>query len=176
MARYEEKLAERAARRDPTAIPMQVDPTKQRMKGIAVHGNTPFDVPYISNIHENLWQGGCRDGLVLPTNIKHLVSLYPWESYTVNHELHSSLEVVMYDSLGQSLDQVDAIAEWVKVCVADAPTLVHCQAGLNRSSLVAGTALKKLGFSGEEAVEMLRSRRSPACLCNPTFAVAVRTR
>ena len=126
---------------DPTKIDIDFDPTSKRMVGIARHGNTPFDVPFISQIEGNLWQGGCEVGLVLPDFIKHLVSLYPWEAYAVNHHLSSALEVRMYDSEDQAFDQVDAIAAWVKSCVADGPTLVHCQAGLNRSSLIAGRAL-----------------------------------
>jgi protein-tyrosine phosphatase len=107
--------------------------------------------------------------LVLPTFIKHLVSLYPWEAYTVNHEQSSALEVRMYDSEDQAFDQVDAIAAWVKSCVDDGPTLVHCQAGLNRSSLIAGRVLTMGGMEGWQAVKLLRERRSPACLCNPSF-------
>src|SRR5882672_7063170 len=107
---------------DPTAIKLQtnvkreVDPTIQRMSGIAVHGNTPFDVPFISEIAPNLWQGGCQNGLVMPTFFRHLVSLYPWESYEIKHELDSSMVVKMYDSLEQSTEQVDAIAQWVNIC------------------------------------------------------------
>jgi len=154
---------------DPTKIEIEFDPTSKRMVGIARHGNTAFDVPFISQIEGNLWQGGCEDGLVLPTFFKHLISLYPWEAYTVNHELSSALEVRMYDSEDQAFDQVDAIAAWVKSCVADGPTLVHCQAGLNRSSLIAGRVLTLGGMEGWQAVKLLREKRSPACLCNPSF-------
>jgi len=154
---------------DPTKIEIDFDPTSKRMVGIARHGNTPFDVPFISQIDGNLWQGGCETGLVLPTFIKHLISLYPWEAYTVNHELSSALEVRMYDSEDQVFDQVDAIAAWVKSCVDDGPTLVHCQAGLNRSSLIAGRVLTMGGMEGWQAVKLLRQKRSPACLCNPSF-------
>ena len=51
------------------------------------------------------------------------------------------------------------------------PTLVHCQAGLNRSSLIAAVALILAGVvdSGAEAAALLRERRSPACLCNQSF-------
>lgn len=154
---------------DPTRIDVRVDPREQRMVGVARHGNVPFDVPYISEIAENLWQGGCANGLVLPDEIVHVVSLYPWESYSYRHELHSRLEVVMYDSDDQGYELVNALAAWVNACRQDGPTLVHCQAGLNRSSLVAGRALMLSGLSGREAVALLREKRSPACLCNRSF-------
>jgi len=165
---------------DPTAIKLQtnvkreVDPTIQRMSGIAVHGNTPFDVPFISEIAPNLWQGGCQNGLVMPTFFRHLVSLYPWESYEIKHELDSSMVVKMYDSLEQSTEQVDAIAQWVNICRKSGPVLLHCQAGLNRSSLVAARALMLEGVAGWEAIKTLRERRSPACLCNPSFERHIR--
>jgi protein-tyrosine phosphatase len=154
---------------DPTKIDIKFDPTSKRMVGIARHGNTPFDVPFISQIGYNLWQGGCENGLVLPTFIKHLVSLYPWEHYTIKHELSSAMSVTMYDSLEQNTEEVDAIATWVNVCRKTAPVLVHCQAGLNRSSLVAARALMLSGKSADEAIKILREKRSPACLCNPAF-------
>ena len=154
---------------DPTRIDIHTDPTQQRMVGYARHGNTPFDVPFISEIADSLWQGGCENGMVLPSFIKHLVSLYPWEAYKVQHELGSWLEVQMYDSGDQGFAQVDAIAAWVNSCRADGPTLVHCQAGLNRSSLVAARALMLEGVSAKDAISTLREKRSPACLCNPSF-------
>lgn len=51
-----------------------------------------------------------------------------------------------------------------------ATVLARCQAGLNRSSLIAGTAMVMLGFSGEDAVQLIRARRSPWALCNEDYA------
>jgi protein-tyrosine phosphatase len=166
---YQQKMAARLAGKDPSWIPLAVDPTQQRMVGIAAHGNTPFDVPFISEIAPNLWQGGCQNGLVLPPTIEHLISLYPWETYTVTHELNSSTVVRMYDSLDQGMGQVTALAAWVNACAEDGPTLVHCQAGLNRSSLVVARALMLRGLPSGDAIALIRERRSPACLCNTAF-------
>lgn len=162
---------------DPTRISLQsqvglrrdLDPTMRRMTGIAIHGNTPFDTTFITQIDGNLWQGGCQNGLILPPFFKHVVSLYPWEAYTVQHELSSTLSVRMYDSENQAFDQVEAIAAWAYQCVLDGPTLVHCQAGLNRSSLVAARVLMLSGMNASEAIAHLRKTRSAACLCNPSF-------
>ena len=157
------------ATQDPTRVDIRTDPRRQRMTGTTVHGNLKFDVPFISQIEGNLWQGGCEEGMVLPGYFRHLVSLYPWEMYTVRHELDSKLFVMMYDSLDQAFGQVDALARWVRNCVQNGPTLVHCQAGLNRSSLVAGRTLTMMGYTGKQAIRLLRERRSEACLCNTSF-------
>lgn len=161
---------------DPTRIDIEFDPTVQRMSGVAYHGNTPFDVPFISEIAPNLWQGGCQTGLILPTHIDHVVSLYPWERYQVRHELQSEMYVREYDSAdsGPGLERIQQIAEWVHHCRESGTVLVHCQAGLNRSSFVAATALMLEGMTADEAIDLLRDRRSPAVLCNPTFEAALR--
>lgn len=157
---------------DPTRIDIDFDPTEQRMRGVAIHGNTPFDAPFISQITDNLWQGGCERGLVLPEFIDHVVSLYPWEAYTINHKLESSLTVRMYDDLaGPDREQVEALARWVNVCRKTGTVLVHCQAGLNRSGLIAAAALMlSAGCSADLAISMVRRARSDAVLCNPSFS------
>jgi protein-tyrosine phosphatase len=154
---------------DPTAFEIDFDPLSRRMRGIAVHGNTPFDVPFMSEIAENLWTGGCEDGLILPINIEHLVSLYKWESYTIYHDLRTQLVVTAYDAHEVDGDQIKALASWVNVCRKTGPVLLHCQAGLNRSNLVAAAALIIEGMDAPEAIALLREKRSPAVLCNPTF-------
>lgn len=156
---------------DPTAVALRYDPTSQRMTGWANHGGQYFDVPYISHVVGNLWQGGCANGLILPENIKHVISLYMWEKYTVNHALDSTLTVKMYDDAngGVNGDQVRRLAEWANHCMESGPTLVHCQAGLNRSSLIAATALVLQGYSGQDAIDLLREKRTSVVLCNPAF-------
>lgn len=47
--------------------------------------------------------------------------------------------------------------------------LSHCGMGLNRSALVAGVILHKLGMNGEDAVALLREKR-PGALFNENFA------
>lgn len=156
---------------DPTQIKIEFDPTQQRMRGTAVHGNKYFDVPYISKVYDDLWQGGCTTGLILPHFIDHVVSLYPWEKYKAKHDLQSELSVKMYDSLdGPDPAQVRAIAEWINVARKSGVVLVHCQAGLNRSGLVTAAALMLEGMPAEEAITTLRNARSDAVLCNPVFA------
>jgi len=155
---------------DPTAFNINFNPTTYRMSGVAVHGNTPFSVPFISEIVPGFYQGGCENGLMLPLNIEHVISLYKWERYVRHDKVKTFHEVTMYDSNeGPDRDNIIELATLVNECRADGPTLVHCQAGLNRSGLVAGTALVLSGLTPQEAIDTLRTSRSPAVLCNKTF-------
>lgn len=159
---------------DHTAFHIDFDPTQRRMRGWAIHGNTPFDVPFISNIEGNLWQGGCEAGLKLPGNIQHVISLYKWEDY--DHGPLKTHEVVtMYDDSNAAVNssEVDLLASLVNYLLKTGEdVLVHCQAGLNRSSLIAARSLMlrdQNPLSAPEAISLIRERRSPACLCNPAF-------
>jgi protein-tyrosine phosphatase len=155
---------------DPTAFDIRFDPLTQRMSGHAIHGNTPFDVQFVSPVTPNLWVGGCEGGLVLPKEVQHLVSLYPWEEYRVKHDILSKMSVRQYDSNeGPDEEELVALARWVDCCMRTGVTLVHCQAGLNRSSRVAALALMAGGMMAAEAVNLLRAKRSPAVLCNRSF-------
>lgn len=162
---------------DPTRIEIEFDPRVERMVGTAIHGNTPFDVPYISHVHGNLWQGGCQTGLVLPKEIINVVSLYRWEQYTLHDGVNVHEQITAYDSDGEETpggmtpEQILNLGARVNELCEQGPTLVHCQAGLNRSSLIAAVALVLGGVvrSGAEAVALLREKRSPACLCNRSF-------
>jgi hypothetical protein len=52
--------------------------------------------------------------------------------------------------------------------------LSHCGMGFNRSALIAGLILHRLGMPGERVVERLRERR-PGALFNDVFAEHLRT-
>lgn len=154
---------------DHTRIDLITDPLKKRMVGRTLHGGVDFDVPYMTQIADNLWQGGCEQGLVLPSHINYLVSLYPWERYQINHKMRAELYVRMYDDPAQSLEQIDDIALQVHKWRQKGQVLVHCQAGLNRSSVVVVRALMFAGMGVDEAINLVREKRSPACLCNAGF-------
>ena len=156
---------------DHTAIPIRLDPTRQWMTGTAVHGNTPFSVPYVTPITPERWTSGCSSGMVLPSEVQHVVSLYPWEAYKTRHKVRSTLAVRLYDEDSEpDRNLIHGLANWVNACRKDGITLVHCQAGLNRSALVAGLALcLSEEIPGAEAIALLRKERSNAVLCNPSF-------
>jgi Dual specificity phosphatase, catalytic domain len=149
---------------------MQADFTSHHIEGIAREGNIAFTAPLISHVVGNLWQGGCINGVNLGGKFKHVISLYPWERYNPGAELDSFIEVRLYD--GKTVPdeaQLEMLAQWINNCLKHGPTLVHCQAGLNRSGLLAGLSLIRSGMEPAAAIALLRSSRSPAVLCNKAF-------
>jgi hypothetical protein len=70
----------------------------------------------------------------------------------------------------RELAEAEAAARQVAMSLAShLVCLVTCQAGLNRSGLVSGLALRYLGFSGREAVRLVRRARGEKALSNPWF-------
>jgi protein-tyrosine phosphatase len=138
---------------------------------MAREGNTPFSCPLITPIDDMFWQGGCEDGVNLEGHFKHIISLYPWERFNPGGELDSFVEVRLIDGpIVPDVGQLLSLANFINACRAKGRTLVHCQAGLNRSGLVAALALS-IGFrmDPKDAIALLREKRSPAVLCNKKF-------
>ena len=149
------------------------DPFNHVLAGYTAVGNHYFRVPYISRIVDNLYQGGCTTGLVLPPEIKHVFSLYPWERYEVHHNIKTEAYFYFYDDMSkmseQTIELVEAISDMVAATHQEG-VLIHCQAGLNRSSLIMGRSLMKIyPMDADEAIAIIRSERSEACLCNTEF-------
>lgn len=140
--------------------------------GEAAMGNTPFLMPIITHVRENLWQGGFVPNIDLGDDFAYVISLYPWEKWPTNGE---RLEYKLYDSHDVDTGGVYDIAAVINERLdTGKPVLVHCQAGLNRSALVTATALMQRGMSADAAIKLLREKRSPAVLCNPTFEAWLR--
>lgn len=162
----------------PEYLGAMADLTSHRIEGIAIMGNTPFSVPIISHVEGNLWQGGtpADAGGVLPAYFKYVLNLYPWEEYVVPPDTEVR-KVRLFDA-GEipDIDLLEDLARWVNEKRALGPTLVHCQAGLNRSALVVALALIEAGRTPTEAVNLLREQRSPAVLCNIAFETWLRSR
>ncbi len=76
----------------------------------------------------------------------------------------------IYDDNLPNLDKLDGLADLGADLVRTGHrVLAHCGMGFNRSALVAGLILHKLGMPGPQTVERLRARR-PGALFNDNFA------
>lgn len=127
--------------------------------------------PAISEILPGLWSGGCLDGLYLPDEFGFVLSVFPWGKYQLGPDT-DRLQVSLYDGPEVPpitlLNSLAVIVNWQHQ-MEEKTVLVHCQAGLNRSSLVVVGALILRGMTPDEAIALVREKRSPYCLCNPEF-------
>ena len=142
------------------------DPLTHWVSGEANHGGM-FEMPVITHVKDNLWQGGYVPDIDLGDAFDVIVSMYPWGKWKAKADYS---EFTMYDGLfmdDQTLFKAVAVVE--EALAEGKRVLVHCQAGLNRSSLVVATVLIRQGMSADEAITLIRDRRSPTCLCNGTF-------
>lgn len=100
-----------------------------------------------------------------------VVSLYTREG----QEPHPDVEHLQHTMIDGPLDPADhPILDRLAERVADAyeagdSVLVRCQAGMNRSGLVLGLAMIKLGHRPEAAIEAMRAERGPWVLFNDEF-------
>lgn len=49
-----------------------------------------------------------------------------------------------------------------------------CQAGWNRSGLIAALVLLQEGYTADSAIKLIRDKRSPNALCNPHFVAYIK--
>jgi hypothetical protein len=144
------------------------DLTTHHIEGIAREGNTPFKVSLFSQIEGNLWSGGCPRERA-PEHFKFIFSLYPWEPYGI-YEHQVILQARLFDhSELPDPALLQMLADSVNLARKVGPTLVHCQAGLNRSGLITGLALVRAGRTAEQAIALMREKRCAAVLCNRAF-------
>jgi protein-tyrosine phosphatase len=76
----------------------------------------------------------------------------------------------IYDEELPTMTRLDAVATLgAQLIRSDHRVLSHCGMGFNRSALIAGVILNKLGVPGKEIVTRIRERR-PGALFNDVFA------
>lgn len=121
-----------------------------------------------------LWMGG---DLRSPEAFDHVVSLCAiGDAVTPGPEGQTCWFIDDADEL-PDLERLHGLAREVADRVERGEqVLVRCQAGLNRSGLLAGAVLAELGLDPEDALTRIRDRRGAMALCNPTFASYLLTR
>ena len=68
------------------------------------------------------------------------------------------------------LEQLGGVVNWAnREWKSGSRTLIRCQMGLNRSSLVTGLVLINNGYSGTQAVDWIRAKRGPSTLQNAAY-------
>lgn len=130
---------------------------------------------WISKIYNNLYMGGCFNGLALPPHIKHVVSLetdmrYDTTGLDITYQVFPMLDIREKPIYQNFMEPAEAAYQHF---LTGENTLIHCQAGVNRSGLVTAATLFKIGFEPKEAINLIRQNRFPECLGNDFFERAI---
>lgn len=124
---------------------------------------------YQHEIGENLWIGQWPYEADELKRFKAIVSVAGLPNYPIwKGQFYFSTH---FEDIGVLPDPLylHGLADMVNTFRKLGPTLVHCQAGLNRSGLICGLALVKSGVKPAEAIAHMRAIRSREVLYNNTF-------
>jgi Dual specificity phosphatase, catalytic domain len=122
----------------------------------------------VSHIDGNLWVGACPEPR-LPDFFAYVLNLYQSEPYRTHPNTVVRTQRMDDSDVLPDAVVLEDLADWVNEKRALGPTLVHCQAGLNRSGLIAGLALVRSGIAPRDAIALLRQKRSSDVLFNNAF-------
>jgi hypothetical protein len=149
---------------------------------------SPYTIPHdevptwhASEIAPGLFMGGTDDGDVVQVAqagwrlgderpYDAVVTLYAWAQ-----PVPWEVEELRYgfgdcDIRYADTERILRAARWAwRRWVAGDRVLIRCQAGLNRSGLITALVLMLEGYAADEAVPLIRRRRSAWCLCNGYF-------
>jgi len=134
----------------------------------------------------NLWQGGTLDPWASDEwylGKKVVLSKITTKDFDSVYTLYASAEPAdwfvkevrlgFYDSAMGDFNPETELEDIVKMAHKDWKSgkrvLIRCQAGLNRSGIVMALVLIRDGYSPEEAITVMREKRSEAVLCNKHF-------
>lgn len=148
--------------------------------GTAPSHEIDFNFPLWSEILTDLWLGGTddfdtigfskRSEQIKKADFDTVVTLYAW-AHPVDWFVQE-LRYGFYDDTSNSFSEKElmhaarfAHDSWK----SGKRVLVRCQAGINRSSLVMGIVLMLEGYTADQAISMMRNKRSMAVLMNKSF-------
>lgn len=116
------------------------------------------DTPEITNLHFNTVATLYADALPVDWYVKEIrLGFYDHDKVDIDaNDLEQVVSAIYQD--------------WQ----AGKRVLIRCQAGWNRSGLITALVLIRHGFGAEQAIELIRERRSPNALCNRTFEQFIR--
>lgn len=121
-------------------------------------------------IVSGLWMGGNRDE---PRHDKfHAVLSLDWGgSKDITDDAIERMDWHFQDGAYlPDLRELEEAVGWAwRQWYSGKPTLVRCQAGLNRSGLVVARLLIDTGMEAVQAIQLIRDKRSPDALFNAVF-------
>lgn len=109
-------------------------------------------------------------GAITKAHFNTVVTLYAWANPVDWYVKELRLGFYDHDSVDVDANDLHQVVQAAyEDRKAGRKVLIRCQAGLNRSGLVTALVLARDGMPIEEAIDLLREKRSSAALCNPDF-------
>lgn len=106
-----------------------------------------------------------------------VVTLYPWAAPVGFGVEERRFGFPDGDLIVEYTDRIEALADWAHAEWASGRrVLIRCAGGMNRSGLVTALVLLRAGYSADEAVALIKQRRSPQALTNPSFLAYLQSR
>lgn len=143
----------------------------------------------VSEILPGLFQGGTLREQVIdqeqllvkfhedPRPYDSVVTLYPWAApfgFGVEERRFGFPDGEIID---EYLPRIEALAEWAHAEWASGRrVLVRCAGGMNRSGLITALVLLRAGYSADDAIALVRAKRSINALTNPWFVAYLQGR
>lgn len=117
----------------------------------------------------NLWVGNLPRHLDGIDQFKFVICLVGTPFYNIGNK--QIVVVAPFDDSPTlpSEDFLETLADLTVDFCKKGSTLVHCMSGINRSSMIVALALVKLGYSGKQAIDLIRSKRGDDVLSNEVF-------
>lgn len=140
------------------------------------------DLPLYTEVSKGLWIGGTADDdtimefnraakpSITKQNFDTVITAYAWANpadWGVKEIRYCFYDSDMSDVDIKQLEEVVEIA--YKDWVSGRRVIFRCQLGANRSGLLVAKCLMKHGYTAQEAIELIRSKRGPIALSNPDF-------
>jgi hypothetical protein len=116
-------------------------------------------------------QAGVRQPVIVGTEFDLVISLYQRDGSGPSPQVeHYDVEAPDGPLSPGQIEQICRMADLAAEAVgAGRSVLVRCHSGYNRSGLVIAHALTTMGYSTEDAIFLIRYRRSKWALNNPLF-------
>ena len=140
-----------------------------------------MDTPMYSEILPGLWMGGTDDYDTVdrPSELPRLFSVRDFDAVvTLNVYANPFGWYVKEFRFGfpdssltdEDAEELERIADWAFIeWKKGRRVLIRCQAGMNRSGLVTALVLMRDKKSAKEAIQIIREKRDPDALSNPSF-------
>lgn len=131
------------------------------------HDNDTIDVPRAAARGRGL--NVLEDAEIGPEQFDAVVTMYAW-ARPVDWGVEELRWGIMDGHQALPLEEMQETVAWAhRRWAAGKRVLIRCQAGLNRSSLIAALVLVRDGMTPPEAIDKIRRTRSPQALFNTAF-------